>query len=60
VSEWKMVPVEPTVAMTEAAVRSLHGDAVYKNVSRQGTDSYESEVRGAYRAMLAAVQEVSK
>jgi hypothetical protein len=48
---WKLVPVEPTTAMLQAAVKSRHGPATYK-VSMATLE--EEDAAEDYRAMLAA------
>lgn len=53
-SEWKLVPVEPTEEMMRAAVLLVNGEAVYRTVPA-GALKIEEQIFGeAYSAMLAA------
>ena len=51
---WKLVPVEPTIAMLCDAVMEWEGQAVYKVMSASGLRKLEEQATDGYRAMLAA------
>jgi NTP pyrophosphatase (non-canonical NTP hydrolase) len=53
-SEWKMVPVEPTEEMKRAAVVYANGNAVYKNVAAEALEIEEDIYGEVYAAMTAA------
>jgi hypothetical protein len=53
-SEWKMVPVEPTEAMKRVAVVYANGNAVYKNVAAEALKLEEDIYGECYEAMIAA------
>jgi hypothetical protein len=53
-TEFVLVPKEPTEEMLVAGVKDRWGNAVYKAVSKGLTDDYESELAENYKAMLSA------
>ena len=54
-----LVPVEPTEAMTRAAVVYANGNAVYKNVAAEALKIEEGIYAEVYGAMLAAAPQAT-